>query len=97
MELASLEGVGRCAAVHAVSFVAAALSSVLGARCARSPRAAAGQECHHHRIMAGANARDCSRRRVAAARRHLTHGYCGAALERRLSPRAVKGEASEGR
>jgi hypothetical protein len=23
-------------------------------------------------------------------RRHLTHGYCGAALKRRWSPRAVK-------
>jgi hypothetical protein len=35
---------------------------------------------------------------VASPRlRHLTHGYCGAALERRWSPRAVKGNAREGR
>jgi hypothetical protein len=30
-------------------------------------------------------------------RRHLTHGYCGAALERRWSPQAVKVNACEGR
>jgi hypothetical protein len=95
--MASPEGVGRWRGRARGSFVVEAVSPFLGARCARSPRAAAGQGCHHHRIMAGVTARGCSSRRVAAARRHLTHGYCGAALKRRLSPRAVKGEASEGR